>query len=81
MGYLELAKKTLAARSPDAPGACVKCGTDATYYTPDGQPLCETHAPKSTDGPLVRFAVDQLGLAITGRNAAVHQPRLRENGK
>ena len=68
MGYLEHAKRTLAARSPDAPDACVKCGTDATYYTPSGAPLCEAHAPKSTDGSLVRLAVDELGLTITGRS-------------
>ena len=65
MNYLERAKRTLAARSPHAPDACAKCGTDATYYTPSGTPLCDTHAPKSTDGPLVRFAVDELGLTIT----------------
>ena len=68
MSYLERAKRTLAARSPDAPDACVKCGTDATYYTPAGKPLCDSHAPKPTDGPLVRFAVDAMGLTITGRS-------------
>ena len=67
MNYLERAKRTLAARSPNAPDACVKCGVDAAYYTPSGAPLCEAHAPKPTDGPLVRFAVDVMGLTITER--------------
>lgn len=68
MRYLELAKKALAEREASgAPDPCGKCGGEASYYTPAGQPLCEAHAPKSTDGPLVRFAVDELGLTITGR--------------
>ena len=70
MTYLKRAKRTLAARSPDAPDACVKCGVDVAYYTPSGAPLCEAHAPKSTDGSLVRFAVDELGLTIIGRRPA-----------
>ncbi len=67
MTYLERAKRTLAARPPDAPDACVKCGVDVAYYTPSGAPLCEAHTPEPTDGPLLRFSVDVLGLTITGR--------------
>ena len=68
MSYLERAKRALAARPPDAPDACSKCSEDADYYTPSGAPLCEAHAPKSTDGPLVKFAADELGLTITERS-------------
>ena len=68
MSYLELAKEALAEREASgAPDPCAKCGAEAAYYTPGGQPLCEAHTPKSTDGLLVRFAVDELGLTITGR--------------
>lgn len=68
MSYMKLAKKALAERvASGAPDPCAKCGAAADYYTPGGQPLCEVHAPKSTDGLLVRFAVDELGLTITGR--------------
>ena len=69
MSYLELAKNALAERSPDAPDTCSKCREDASYYTHTGVPLCDSHAPKSTDGPLVAFAVEELGLTITGRIA------------
>ncbi len=57
--------------------ACADCGGAVDFYAEEGTPYYPRHGLRPTDGPLVRYAVEQLGLLIVGRQPAV--PR-KESG-